>query len=203
MDSEAIMVARWNNLKVLMQGCMKRGDFVLASGKAAKVYFDARMITMKAYGMRLVGDVITDFLVSLYHIGDEKEKVPTAVGGPALGALPLAVSVSMRAMEKHHIAYDVFVVRKKPKAHGTGELIEGPGLDSESQVVLLEDVTTTGSSLLAAAAAVRQTEASILCAITLLDREEGARKNLADAGITLIPMYTASEFTVTERENLI
>ena len=194
MDS-GVALARRNSLKALMQGSMKRGDFVLASGKPTKVYFDARMITMKAYGMRLVGDVIADFLFSLYHIGDEKDRIPTAVGGPALGALPIAVSVSMRAMEKHHIAYDVFVVRKKPKAHGTGELIEGPGLDSESHVVLLEDVTTTGSSLLAAADAARQTGASILCAVTLLDREETARKNLADAGITLVPMYTASEFS--------
>lgn len=185
-------IIQHDNLKGLMASCIKRGTFTLASGQTSDFYFDGRLVTLNPMGMRLVGDVVSDFIEDVFH--SIETPVPTAIGGPALGAIPVAVAACIRALDKHHRAYDCFVVRKEAKGHGTQQAIEGPPLGPESRVVLVEDVTTTGGSLLRAAKAVEATGAEILCAVTLLDREQGAKENFANAGISLLPMFTASQF---------
>ncbi|HSG95903.1 MAG TPA: phosphoribosyltransferase family protein, partial [Afifellaceae bacterium] len=61
-------------------------------------------------------------------------------------------------------------------------------------VVVVEDVTTTGGSALKAIEALRQAGAAVDHIVTVVDREEGAEKTFADAGITLHALYRKSEF---------
>jgi len=64
--------------------------------------------------------------------------------------------------------------------------------------VLVEDVTTTGGSVLKAVNAVREFDCKIDVVITIVDRMEGAKENLAKEGITLISLLTVGDF----KENL-
>jgi orotate phosphoribosyltransferase len=69
-----------------------------------------------------------------------------------------------------------------------GETLQG------KRVVIVEDVTTTGGSAIKAADAVRDAGGEIALVFTMVDREEGATENFAEAGLTFRSLYRASEF---------
>jgi orotate phosphoribosyltransferase len=77
---------------------------------------------------------------------------PDAVGGLTLGADPVAYAVvyasALAAAAGGPPPVRGFTVRKAPKAHGTGQRIEGPFATGD-RVVIVEDVITTGGSALA------------------------------------------------------
>ena len=76
-----------------------------------------------------------------------------AVGGLTLGADPIACAVSY-ASASSGAPVRAFTVRKEPKTHGTGKLIEG-AFQAGDRVVVIEDTITTGSSARKAVEAVR------------------------------------------------
>jgi orotate phosphoribosyltransferase len=83
-------------------------------------------------------------------------------------------------------------VRKEPKAHGTGKLIEGP-FNAGDRVVVIEDTITTGSSARKAIDAVRAADGTVLGVLALVDREEGGREALQAAGVEVIALARAAE----------
>ena len=86
------------------------------------------------------------------------------------------------------------LVRKEAKGHGTGQYVEGLGNFSEGDnVAMLEDVVTTGGSLLKACDRVRACGLGIVAVCCILDREEGGRAALAEAGYNLLALYTREE----------
>ena len=110
--------------------------FVLASGRTSPFYFDMRRLTAHPEGLHLAAST-------------RLERVPgrtRSVGGMEAGAIPLATAVSLesRGMDT---PLKSFWVRKSPKSHGTGRLIEGM---LEAPYILVDDVITTGSSVLRA-----------------------------------------------------
>lgn len=114
------------------------------------------------------------------------------VGGLTLGADPVAYAVAHHSWSTP-LPLDAFTIRKAPKAHGTGQRIEG-GLPAGARVVVVEDAMTTGGSALEAIRVLREEGAQVLAALTVVDREEGAAEALADAGIpTLLRLVRASE----------
>jgi orotate phosphoribosyltransferase len=58
-------------------------------------------------------------------------------------------------------------------------------------------VTTTGGSAMKAVEALREAGATIALVISILDREEGAAKLYADAGIPFQSLFKAGEFLRT------
>ena len=62
------------------------------------------------------------------------------------------------------------------------------------RIVIVEDVTTTGGSALKAAEAVRDAGGEIVLVFTMIDRDEGATENFAEAGIAFRSLYKAGEF---------
>ena len=88
-----------------------------------------------------------------------------------------------------------FIIRKHAKGHGTKNRIEGlRQIPSRGKVVVIEDVTTTGNSLLDAVQVVREAGMTVETAVTLVDREEGARANLRAHGVELLAIYRKSDF---------
>ena len=83
-------------------------------------------------------------------------------------------------------------MRKEAKAHGTGRLIEGPFREGD-RVAVIEDVITTGGSALRAVEAIRAAGGSVSGVLALVDREEGGREALEDAGLSVIVLARASE----------
>jgi orotate phosphoribosyltransferase len=170
--------------ELLRERSVRHGDFVLASGKRSTFYVDARLTTMSGEGLVLIG------LVGLAHISARGWK-PQLVGGLTLGADPVAYAIAAAARAEG-VTLDAFTVRKQPKDHGTGRRIEGcftPG----ARVVVVEDVLTTGRSALEALSAVEGEGGQVLGVLTVVDREEGGRAALEQAGYQVEAVVTARD----------
>jgi orotate phosphoribosyltransferase len=169
-------------LEIVKAKSLLKGRFQLVSGGFSDYYLDMKPTTFDAEGAALVADIVYSML---RDDGDV-----TAIGGLELGAVPVIIAVCARSASERPIAG--FVVRKEKKGHGTDQKIDGCFTDN-STVVLIEDVTTKGGSVMQAVRAVRERGATVKKIITLVDRLEGAADNLAAAGITLVPVFTARE----------
>jgi orotate phosphoribosyltransferase len=169
--------------RLLLSRSVKHGQFTLASGRASSFYVDARLTTMSAAGLALIGRL------GLASVRD-RGWAPRAVGGLTMGADPVAYAIAL-ASETSPPLLDAFSVRKEPKAHGTVRRIEG-NFHSGDAVVVVEDVITTGGSALQAVEAVRGEGGRILGIFAVVDREEGGREMLEAAGLEVVALTTAT-----------
>ena len=170
--------------ELLRARSVRTGEFVLASGATSSYYIDARLTTMSGSGQLLIG---RRGLVEI----DARGWSPDAVGGLTLGADPVACAIAHAAAVAGR-TIDAFTVRKQPKDHGTGRIIEG-NLREGSRVLIVEDVITTGDSALRAAGVVADAGAQIIGVLTVVDREEGGRARIEAAGHPVAALFTASE----------
>ncbi|MDP2941470.1 MAG: orotate phosphoribosyltransferase [Candidatus Omnitrophota bacterium] len=171
-------------LEVLQQEALKKGHFVLSSGKTSNYYLDGRLITLSAEGAYLVASIILELV---------KERKIDAIGGPTLGADPIAGAVAALSYLRK-APLKAFIVRKDAKGHGTQRQVEGPQLKSGERVILVDDVATTGKALVEAKEALEKIGVKAESAIVIVDREEGAREALAKAGLKLESIFTIAEF---------
>lgn len=158
------------------------GDFKLASGAGSTFYFDMKKTMFDPEGVALIADVLFE---TIRNDGIDQ------VGGLEIGAVPIATAVAMRSWPERPIR--AFFVRKDAKGHGTNKLIDGQYADG-GKTVLFEDVTTTGGSVMKAVNAVRERGGKIAKIVTIVDRLEGAKANLAKEGIELVAIFTKDDF---------
>ncbi|HEY7680106.1 MAG TPA: orotate phosphoribosyltransferase [Terriglobia bacterium] len=169
--------------QMLCEKSVKRGNFVLSSGKKSNYYLDARLTTLDAEGAFCTGMAVLEVVKQL-------KPYPKAIGGPTLGADPIVAVVaalshqSSASRDQSSAGRDpqggppiaAFIVRKEAKQHGTQQLIEGWRGEPGDPVVIVEDTCTTGASVVKA---IEQAEAAgwkVVAAICLVDREEGGRE---------------------------
>ena len=172
-------------LKEKVRAAFSTGEFVLASGAKSNYYFDCRLVTLDQEGSSLCADALLEEIC--------KAKA-TAVGGMTLGADPLVSAIGLLAYQKK-IKLKLFYVRKEVKDHGARRQIEGPPLEPEDSVAIVEDVLTSGRSALAACEAVRRQSGSrIVGVFAIVDRLEGGRAAIESAGYPLHSLFTVSDF---------
>lgn len=169
---------------LLVERSLRVGDFVLASGARSTYYIDARKTLFSAEGQALVGRVGLDVL-RLRGLN------PAWVGGLTMGADPVSLAIAHRSWEEN-TPVNAFSVRKEAKTHGAGSRIEG-GLPPGVEVVVTEDTLTTGGSALRAVAALEAHGVQVLAVLAVVDRESGGEEALAERGIPLVRLYTATE----------
>ncbi len=171
-------------LEVLRKNSIAYGDFTLASGMKSTYYIDGKMTTFDGEGALLVGEVILDMVRG---IGKDID----SVGGPTMGADPIAAAVGIAG----HLKNDpirIFAVRKKTKEHGRQKLVEGNFKEGD-KVVIVEDVITTGGSIFQAIEAVEESGGTIEGVIVVVDRQQGGEQNLNDKGYTLHSIFKIDE----------
>jgi len=170
--------------KLLLKLSYREGDFTLTSGKKSDYYFDCKQTALHPEGSFLIGRLFFELLKGYDVAG---------VGGMTLGADPLISSVTVVSyLEENPLPG--FIIRKKSKGHGTDQYLEGLANFSEGdKVVLLEDVCTTGGTLITAAERVRDAGLDIVGVLAVLDREEGGREKLKEAGLELNSIFTRQE----------
>ncbi|MBN2360961.1 MAG: orotate phosphoribosyltransferase [Deltaproteobacteria bacterium] len=182
--------SRQSLLDLLRKRSLRRGDFVLASGKRSSVYIDCRQTTLSARGHALVGELLLDQIRGAESAGQGPF---AALGGVELGAVPIASAVAC-ASNSQPPRLDTFVVRRQTKDHGTAAPIEGIGaLPNGSNVVLVEDVVTSGNSLLRALDVVQAAGFRAGLALALVDRGEGGVAALAQRGVRCQALFTLRE----------
>ncbi|AMK12674.1 orotate phosphoribosyltransferase [Pseudodesulfovibrio indicus] len=170
--------------RLLLKLSYKEGDFTLTSGKKSDYYFDCKQTALHAEGGYLIGRLFVEML---------KDYDVQGVGGMTLGADPLVSAVTVVSYLEG-CPLPGFIIRKQSKGHGTNQYLEGLANFSEGdKVVLLEDVCTTGGTLITAAERVRDAGLVIVGVLAVLDREEGGRERLKEAGMELNAIFTRQE----------
>ena len=172
--------------ELIKDRALQFGEFTLASGQESSYYIDGKQVSLDGEGLYLLASQILGCLAT------EVE----AVGGMAIGADPIAGAVAAVAASRGR-KLDAFIVRKQRKERGTGGQVEGP-LHCGVRVAVLEDVITTGGSTLQAIEALqRKYQAEIVQVIAMVDRLQGARKNLAAHGFELTALVDVTEFGIS------
>jgi orotate phosphoribosyltransferase len=178
--------ARWLRLREIIRvHSLKLGTFTLTSGRQSSYLFQLRQTTLLPEGAALIGEIIVDYM---------RRHDIACIGGLELGAVPLVASVAAVSHLKGY-PVDAFFVRKAPKEHGARERVDGH-LRAGSEVLMIDDVATTGGSILKAIEGMKSEHPDADCrrALAVVDREEGAAQNLADAGIRLAAIFKKSDF---------
>ena len=174
---------------------LKRGDFLLVSGKRSRIYFNMKATMMTPEGAAQCARGLLSVLEGLDA---------DYVAGLEMGAVPLLGGIAALSWDIGRPIGAVFV-RKAAKAHGTSLMVEGlddTGGESLAgkHVVLIDDVATSGGSILKAADQIEAAGGIMKDAIVILDREQGADANLKERGITLHALFTATDLGVTEQD---
>ncbi|MFB6109634.1 MAG: orotate phosphoribosyltransferase [Halodesulfurarchaeum sp.] len=156
------------------------GEFELSHGGTSEYYVDKYRFETDPAALETVASAFAE------RVGD------TTLAGVALGAVPLVAATGIATGNPY------VIVRKQTKEYGTANRIEG-GLPAGEPVIVLEDVATTGKSALSAVEALREAGATVDRVLVVVDREEGAADLLADHGVTLESLVTASDL-LADRE---
>ena len=184
LSAEELLELKRRLARLLVKKSYREGDFVLASGRRSDYYFDCRVTALHAEGSWLIGTLFNHMLSEMDIKG---------VGGMTMGADPLVAATTVISHEQGRPLHGL-LVRKEAKGHGTGQFVEGLGnFSTGDRVAMLEDVVTTGGSLLKACDRIRDAGLSIVAVCAILDREEGGREKLREAGYDLLALFTRAE----------
>lgn len=145
------------------------GRVVLASGREADYYVDARVPTLHHEAAPLIGVLLRQLTADWTF---------EAVGGLTLGADPVALAM----LHAPGRPLDAFVVRKAAKDHGMARRIEGPSVEGRP-VLAVEDTSTTGGSVLQAVDVLVEAGARVVGVATVIDRDTGAAEAIGERGL--------------------
>jgi orotate phosphoribosyltransferase len=172
-------------LQLLREKAFQEREVTLSSGLVSNFYIDCRKVSLDPEGATLIGE--------LFHmLVDEVAPQAVAVGGPTLGADPLATATSIASFHAGR-PRAAFIVRKEPKTHGTSQWVESTPLPAGAPVVVVEDTITTGGSMLRAIERVRLAGMTVIHALAIVDRLDGGREAIT-AEVPLVTLFTRHDF---------
>jgi orotate phosphoribosyltransferase len=179
------MTDRQKLKQIILEKSYEKRKVVLSSGAESDFYFDGKQTTLHPEGAYLTGRLFLEALCDVEGID--------GIGGLTLGADPIATAVSIVSFLSER-PIPAFIIRKEPKGHGTGAWLEGrKNLRKGARVVIVEDVVTSGGSSLKAIRRAEEEGMTVLGVVTLVDREEGGRENIEQAGYWLKAVFTKSD----------
>jgi orotate phosphoribosyltransferase len=167
-------VTRQELARRLAERALLHGDFVLRSGRRSSVYLDK-------YRFETDPALLAPLAEALAAEAARVEPHAQRFAGPELGAVPLVTALALRD------GRPFVIVRGHAKEYGTANRLEGV-YEAGERVLLVEDIVTSGGAALEAVAALREAGLTVESAICVLDRGEGGREALADAGVELHPL---------------
>lgn len=173
-------------LWLLKKDAFRKKKVVLSSGKTSSFYIDGRCVTLSPKGAYTTACLILELL---------KGRRFEAIGGPTLGADPMAGAIAAVSYIKKR-PLKTFIIRKTPKAHGARRQIEGPHLKAGSRLILIDDVATSGGSFLESIDILRGEGFQVDTAVCIIDRQEGAGEALAQKNCKLLSLFTPKDFGI-------
>jgi orotate phosphoribosyltransferase len=171
-------------LSSLREDALVIGEVTLSSGRKAQYYVDARRTLLLPEPFRATGVLVAEVA---------RELGAGAVGGPVMGAIPIACAAIGAAAEGELRA---FFVRKERKEHGLQRWIEGPGVDAGARALVVEDTVTTGGSFVEAIERLREEGIALAGALAIVDRLAGGGEAIERAlgnGLPYRPLFTIDD----------
>ncbi|NES05491.1 MAG: orotate phosphoribosyltransferase [Okeania sp. SIO2F4] len=182
-----LITIRQQLLDLFCRLAYREGNFVLSSGQSSSYYINGKYVTLHPLGALIIGRLLLSIL----------PEDTQGVAGLTLGADPIVTAVSVvSAYENRPIP--ALIIRKQAKGHGTMSYIEGPILEANAKVVVLEDVVTTGASAMLAVNRLREAGYQVNQIFSLVDRQQGGGEFYEKEGIEFESIFTISEL----QENL-
>jgi orotate phosphoribosyltransferase len=179
--SQTAMSGREALREHLLTHSVRRGTFVLKSGKTSDWFIDSKQTVCRPEAMLLVAEAVLDLV----------PEDATAIGGLTMGADPVAFVTAAAAAGRGR-PLRAFSVRKEAKDHGGGGRIAG-ALDPGDRVVITEDTVTRGSSLLEAASVVREAGAEPILLVAVVDRGGTVEAMAAAEGLPFRAVFSAPD----------
>lgn len=168
-DPGALENARRTLIAELREHALIIGDVTLSSGTKASYYVDARRALLRPRAYRAAGELL---LAEARRLGAE------SVGGPTMGAIPLACAVlGTQGAE----TLTGFFVRGERKQHGLQRWIEGSAAPG-SRCLALEDTVTTGGSVVKAIERMIDEGLEVVGTVCVVDRLAGGGEAIEAAG---------------------
>ena len=163
---------------------IKHGTFTLRSGRTSHYYVDKYLFETQPDIIAALG---ARFAVRVAQMNGGIDRL----AGPELGGVPLVTAASMATN------LPCVFVRNARKEYGTAKQIEGV-LELGDRVVIIEDIATSGGQSIEAANALKAAGASVEAIIVVIDRQEGARENIEQAGYRFDALFTKSDLGIIE-----
>lgn len=167
--------------QLFLARAVKRGHFILASGKTSSFYIDSKQVLFHPEALKLLGEGFADLAADLEF---------EAVGGLEVGALPLAAAMVLAAHDKGR-DLEGFFVRKQAKDHGSQRRVEGR-VESGQKVLIIDDVLTTGTSAEQAVLAAEQAGLGVAGVVCIVDRQQGAKEKF-EGRFPFRSLFTSSD----------
>ncbi len=140
-------------------GAVKRGEFVLSSGKKSDIYIDVKLACTYPEILNAIAECMAEML-------DVEFDVLACV---ELGGVPVTTALALKTGKR------MAIFRKKKKDYGIRDDLIGEIRRGE-RVVVVEDVTTTGSSAMSVVERVNERGGEVVLVLTVVDRKEGSER---------------------------
>jgi orotate phosphoribosyltransferase len=163
--------------------------FKLVSGRVSHFYVNCKPTTLSPRGMFLVGHLLFEQLRNVEVSG---------VGGLTFGADPVAFAAAFTSELKGR-PIKAFSIRKTQKDHGIVRWVEGD-LQKKERVAIVDDVATTGGSTIKAIERAREEGLGVVCAVVLVDRQEGGLENIRNYVSEVSAIVTRDELLARWKE---
>ncbi len=165
----------------LLAHSVKRGDFVLKSGRHSTWFIDSKQTICAPEAMVDLATLVLEAI----------PKDATAIGGLTMGADGVSFITAGVAAERGRLLR-AFSVRKEEKDHGGGGRVAGV-LQSGDRVVITEDTVTRGTSLLEAAHVAQAAGAEVVLILAVVDRGGTAGAMTAKEGLRFASLFSAPD----------
>lgn len=165
-------------------GCVRLGEFTLASGLRSPIYIDLRRMASEPSLLRQAAQAYAGLLGPLRY--ERLAAVPYA-------ALTIGAAVALATDSS------LIYPRKEIKAYGTGQAVEGVFVAGDRAVVI-EDLVTSGGSVIKAIETLEAAGLVVQDVVVLIDRQQGGLEALAAAGYWLHAVLTMTQILDTLQE---
>lgn len=165
----------------LLEHSVRRGDFILKSGRPSSWFIDSKQTICAPEVMVDVASLV------LERIPEDVD----AIGGLTMGADGVSFITAGVGATRGRLLR-AFSVRKEVKDHGAGGRIAGT-LNAGDRVIVTEDTVTRGTSLIEAAQVITDFGAHVVLLLAVVDRGGTAAAMAAERGWAFDALFSAPD----------